>query len=65
MAETKIGCEFRCVNLLYFETDEGRKDLAQMKAQQKLLLFIMEAHLFIFHADKEEEEGVLLEKMRS
>jgi len=65
IAETKIGCEFRCINLLYFETKKGKKELAQMKAQQKLLPFIMEAHLFLFRADKKEKEDILLENMRN
>jgi len=55
VAETEIGCKFRCLNLLYFKTDEGKVRLSQMKAQKKLLPFIIEVHLFLFDADKDEE----------
>jgi len=64
VAETEIGCKFRCINLLYFETEEGQKKLAQMKENKKLLPFIIDAHLFLFRADKKEKEDVLLEKMK-
>jgi len=63
VAETEIGCKFRCVNLLYFNTEEGQKELAQMKSAQKLLPFIIEVHLFLFYSDKDEEKEVSEEKM--
>ena len=59
VAETEIGCNFRCVNLLYFNTEEGQKEFAQMKSAQKLLPFIIEVHLFLFYSDKDEKKEVV------
>jgi len=69
VAETEIGCKFRCLNLLDFKTPKGKTLLAQMKAQKKLLPFVIDVHLFLFCTDKNEEGKIsqkeLDDKMRS
>ncbi len=62
VGETKIGCEFKCINLLNFKDNEvdsqnnnnlNKELLQKMKAEKSLLPFVIEAHLKALNADTE------------
>jgi len=73
VGETKVGCEFKCINLLNFNDSKkgngqasiiNKELLQKMKQEKSLLPFVIEAHLKVLDADiKSSGKGELAKQI--